>query len=144
MKKLPSKAAHNWPLIFFMYWPGCPNSPKTEIQYHQKNLNAGLDIQTGGLTRTNLKKKNNICGTTTTTALTLYVNESTTHTTLWQRSLIFSTMSRFAKISLFTWNLAFFVLTLFHLGGREVVRTDPPWQYQPPICVGCTNQLQMS
>ena len=26
--------------LFFMYRPGCPNSPKTEIPYHQKPLNA--------------------------------------------------------------------------------------------------------
>ena len=35
MKKPPSKVALNQPQIFFMYWPGCPNSPKIEIQYHQ-------------------------------------------------------------------------------------------------------------
>ena len=36
---------------FFMYRPGCPNSPKTEIRYHQKPLNTGLSIQTGGQTQ---------------------------------------------------------------------------------------------
>ena len=30
-----------------MYWPGCPNSPETEIMYHQKPLYSGLIIQTG-------------------------------------------------------------------------------------------------
>ena len=44
MKKRPSKVAHNRPPIFFMYWPGCPNGPETEIHYHQKPLNAGLGI----------------------------------------------------------------------------------------------------
>ena len=45
MKKAPSKVAHNRPLtFFFMYWPGCPNGPETEILYHQKPLNAGLGI----------------------------------------------------------------------------------------------------
>ena len=44
MKKTPSKVAHNRRPIFFMYWPGCPNSPETEIPYHQKPLNAGLGI----------------------------------------------------------------------------------------------------
>ena len=45
MKKPPSKVAHNGPLTFiFMYWPGCPNSPESEIPYHQKPLNAGLGI----------------------------------------------------------------------------------------------------
>ena len=43
MKNLPSIVAHNQP-PFFMYWPGCPNNPETEIPYHQKPLNAGLDI----------------------------------------------------------------------------------------------------
>ena len=33
--------------IFFQYWPGCPNGPKTEIPYHQKPFNAG--IRTGYL-----------------------------------------------------------------------------------------------
>ena len=32
---------HNF---FLMYWPGCPNSPETEIPYHQKPLNAELGI----------------------------------------------------------------------------------------------------
>ena len=37
--------AHNRPqTFFFLYWPGCPYSPETEIQYHQKPLNAGLGI----------------------------------------------------------------------------------------------------
>ena len=31
MKKTPSKVAHNRPQLFFMYWPGCPNGPITEI-----------------------------------------------------------------------------------------------------------------
>ena len=44
MKKPPSKVAHNRPPTFFMYWPGCPNGPVTEIMYHQKPLNAGLGI----------------------------------------------------------------------------------------------------
>ena len=49
MNKIPSKAAHNRPRTFFQYWPGCPNQawpkrPKKEIPYHQKPLNAGLDI----------------------------------------------------------------------------------------------------
>ena len=30
--------------FFFMYWPGCPNGPETEILYHQKPLNAELGI----------------------------------------------------------------------------------------------------
>ena len=30
--------------IFFQYLPSCPNGLKTEILYHQKPLNAGLDI----------------------------------------------------------------------------------------------------
>ena len=34
MEKPPSKAAHNRPATFFMYWPGWPNSPETEILYH--------------------------------------------------------------------------------------------------------------
>ena len=37
------------PHFFLMYWPGCPNGPKTEIPYHLKPLNAGLSIQTGYL-----------------------------------------------------------------------------------------------
>ena len=44
MKKTPSKVAHNRPPTFFMYKPGCPNGPETEIPYHQKPLNAGLGI----------------------------------------------------------------------------------------------------
>jgi hypothetical protein len=44
-KKTLSKNA--WPPIFFQYLPGCPNSLKTEIPYHQKPLNAGLRIYTG-------------------------------------------------------------------------------------------------
>ena len=47
MKKPPSKVAHNRPPTFFMYWPGCPNGPETEILYHQKPLNSGLGIYTG-------------------------------------------------------------------------------------------------
>ena len=47
MKKRPQKLLITGPNIFFMYWPGCPNGPKTEIPYHQKPLNAGLGIQTG-------------------------------------------------------------------------------------------------
>ena len=41
MKKLPSKVAHNRHLfsnLFFQYWPGCPNGPKTEIPYLQSPL----------------------------------------------------------------------------------------------------------
>ena len=54
MKKPPSKVAHNWPpTFFFMYWPGCPNSPEKEIPYHQKLFNAGLGIQTGETLKTN-------------------------------------------------------------------------------------------
>ena len=46
MKKLPSNVAHNQPsTFFFMYWPGCPNGPETEIPYNQKPLNKGLGIQ---------------------------------------------------------------------------------------------------
>ena len=30
--------------LFFQYWPGCPNDPKTELPYHQKPLDAGLGI----------------------------------------------------------------------------------------------------
>ena len=30
------------------YWPGCPNSPKTEILYHLKPLSAELGIKIGG------------------------------------------------------------------------------------------------
>jgi hypothetical protein len=46
MKKPPSKVAHNRPpTIFFQYWPGCPNGPKTEIPYLQKPLNAGLGTE---------------------------------------------------------------------------------------------------
>ena len=30
--------------IFLQYRPSCPNSPKTEISYHQKPLNAELGI----------------------------------------------------------------------------------------------------
>ena len=44
MKKPPSKIAHTWPPTFFQYWPSCPNSPKTEIPYPQKPLNAELGI----------------------------------------------------------------------------------------------------
>ena len=33
--------------LFFLYWPGCLNGPKTEIPYHQKSPNAGRGIQTG-------------------------------------------------------------------------------------------------
>ena len=44
MKKTPSKVAHNLPSTFFMYWPSYPNGPETENPYHQKPLNAGLDI----------------------------------------------------------------------------------------------------
>ena len=47
MKKLPSKVAHNPNPNFFMYWPGCPNGPETEIPYHQKPIFARLGIQTG-------------------------------------------------------------------------------------------------
>ena len=44
MKKPASKVAHNSYLVFFQYWPGCQNGPKTEILYHQKPLIAGLGI----------------------------------------------------------------------------------------------------
>ena len=34
MKKTTLKVAHNQPQTsFFLYWPGCPNGPKTEIPY---------------------------------------------------------------------------------------------------------------
>ena len=46
-KKRPQKLLIISPQLFFMYWPGCPNGQETEIQYHQKPLNAGLGIQTG-------------------------------------------------------------------------------------------------
>ena len=36
------------PQLFFMYWSGCLNGSETEIPYHQKPLNAGLGIYTGG------------------------------------------------------------------------------------------------
>ena len=36
MKNPPSKNTHNGPQLFFQYWPNCPNDPKTEITYHQK------------------------------------------------------------------------------------------------------------
>ena len=42
MKKTPSKVAHNWPPIFFQYWPNCPNGPKTE--------NGQIFLKTGKLT----------------------------------------------------------------------------------------------
>ena len=34
-KKRPQKLLI---ISFFMYWPGCPNGPETEIPYHQKSL----------------------------------------------------------------------------------------------------------
>ena len=43
-KKRPQKLLIIGPDFFFMYWPGCPNDPETEIPYHQKPLNAGLGI----------------------------------------------------------------------------------------------------
>ena len=43
--------AHNRLPTFFMYWPGCPNGPETEILYNQKPLNARLGIQTGFFTK---------------------------------------------------------------------------------------------
>ena len=49
-KKTLSKVAYNWLTNFFMYWPGCPNDPETEIPYHPKPLNAGLGILTGRCT----------------------------------------------------------------------------------------------
>ena len=42
-----NRTYHNRPPTFFMYWPGCPNGPETEISYHHKPLNAGLGIKTG-------------------------------------------------------------------------------------------------
>ena len=48
-KKHPQKLLIIGPDFFFMYWPGCPNDPETEIQYHQKSLNAGLGIFRLGL-----------------------------------------------------------------------------------------------
>ena len=48
MKKPPKKVANNpAQTLFFLYWPGCLNGPKTEIPYHQKSFNAGLGILTG-------------------------------------------------------------------------------------------------
>ena len=47
MKKTPSKLLIIGPQLFCVYWPGCPNGPEPEIQYHQKHqkpLNAGLGI----------------------------------------------------------------------------------------------------
>ena len=44
MKNRPQKLLIIGPQLFFMYWPGCPNGPETEILYHQKPLNAGLGI----------------------------------------------------------------------------------------------------
>ena len=46
MKKPTSKVVHNLPkkIKYWLGWPSCPNSPKTEILYHQKPLNAGLDF----------------------------------------------------------------------------------------------------
>ena len=35
MKKPPSKVAHNRPLIFFQYWPGCPNQPRIDFSYYK-------------------------------------------------------------------------------------------------------------
>ena len=43
-KKRPQKLLIIGPQLFFMYWPGCPNGPETEMPYHQKALNAGLGI----------------------------------------------------------------------------------------------------
>ena len=40
MKKYLQKLLIIGPDPFFLYWPGCPNGPKTEILYHQKSLNA--------------------------------------------------------------------------------------------------------
>ena len=46
--KTPTKVAHNRLPTFFLYWPGCPNGPKTEIPYYKKKpLNVGLGIYTG-------------------------------------------------------------------------------------------------
>ena len=44
MKNSPQKLLIIGPQLFFMYWPGCPNGPETEILYHQKPLIAGLGI----------------------------------------------------------------------------------------------------
>ena len=45
MKKPPSKVTHNRPqTFFFMYWPGCPNGPETDIPHHQKPFNAEMSI----------------------------------------------------------------------------------------------------
>ena len=35
IKKKHSKVAHNRPLFFFQYWPGCPNQPRIEFSYHK-------------------------------------------------------------------------------------------------------------
>ena len=38
MKNHPQKLLIISPQLFFMYWPGCPNGPETEIPYHQRPL----------------------------------------------------------------------------------------------------------
>ena len=43
-KNHPKKLLIIGPDPFFLYWPGCLNSPKTEIPYHTKSPNAGLGI----------------------------------------------------------------------------------------------------
>ena len=43
-KNPPSKVGQNRSQLYFQYWHGCPNCPKTEIPYSQKPLNAGLSI----------------------------------------------------------------------------------------------------
>ena len=48
MRKPPSKVAPNRYPTFFIYWPSCPNGPETEMPYHQKPLDSGLSIYTGG------------------------------------------------------------------------------------------------
>ena len=45
MRKTPSKVALNrHPTFFFIYLPGYPNGPDTEMSYHPKPLIAGLGI----------------------------------------------------------------------------------------------------
>ena len=46
-KNHPKKLLIISPNPFFLYWPGCLNGPKTEIQYHHKSPNARLRIYTG-------------------------------------------------------------------------------------------------
>ena len=65
-KNLPQKLLIISPEPFFMYWPCGQNSPETKISYHQKPLNAGLGIYTGGISMVDLPNNNN---------LELYINK---------------------------------------------------------------------